>query len=223
MKENNKKELEKNLGYNFKDLKLLKESLIHKSFDNIYNNEKLEFLGDRVLGLIISKKLIQIYPKEKEGIIDKKFANLVNKKTCSNIANDLNIKKFMFLGPSHKSNLKSANKIIGDCLEALIGAIYLDGGLKSAETFVLTFWKKYLENSSLPIIDAKTQLQEHSLKKFKELPKYTFYKKIGPQHKPIFKTDVQIPYSKKILGTGTSKKAAQQNAATKLLRSLKIL
>tara|TARA_Y100000816_G_scaffold278804_1_gene250395 strand:- start:2099 stop:2770 length:672 start_codon:yes stop_codon:yes gene_type:complete len=223
MKENIKKELEKNLGYNFKDLKLLKESLIHKSFDNIYNNEKLEFLGDRVLGLIISKKLIQIYPKEKEGIIDKKFANLVNKKTCSNIANDLNIKKFMFLGPSHKFNLKSANKIIGDCLEALIGAIYLDGGLKSAETFVLTFWKKYLENSSLPIIDAKTQLQEHSLKKFKELPKYTFYKKIGPQHKPIFKTDVQIPHSKKILGTGTSKKAAQQNAATKLLRSLKIL
>ncbi len=223
MRENNIKELEKNLGYNFKDLKLLKESLIHKSFDNIYNNEKLEFLGDRVLGLIISKKLIQIYPKEKEGIIDKKFANLVNKKTCSNIANDLNIKKFMFLGPSYKSNLKSANKIAGDCLEALIGAIYLDGGLRSAETFVLTYWKQYVENSSLPIIDAKTQLQEHSLKKFKELPKYTFYKKIGPQHKPIFKTDVQIPHSKKILGTGTSKKAAQQNAATKLLQYLKIL
>ena len=85
------KELEIILDYNFKNSDLLKQSLIHKSFDNLNNNEKLEFLGDRVLGLIISKKLIDIYPKEKEGIIDKKFANLVNKKTCSSIANKLNI------------------------------------------------------------------------------------------------------------------------------------
>ena len=217
------KELEIILDYNFKNSDLLKQSLIHKSFDNFSNNEKLEFLGDRVLGLIISRKLIEIYPEEKEGIIDKKFSNLVNKKTCSNIGRKLNIKKFMFLGPSHKSLERSADKIMGDCLEALIGAIYLDGGLKSAERFVFNFWKKYLENSILPLIDAKTQLQEHSLKKFKELPRYTFYKKTGPQHKPIFKTDVQIPNSKKIIGTGTSKKNAQQNAASKLLRSLKIL
>jgi ribonuclease-3 len=220
---NLKKELEIILDYNFKNSDLLKQSLIHKSFDNLNNNEKLEFLGDRVLGLVISKKLIEIYPEEREGIIDKKFANLVNKKTCSSIANKLNIKKFMFLGPSHKFLQRSADKIMSDCLEALIGAIYLDGGLKSAEKFVLNFWKQYLENSILPLIDAKTQLQEHSLKKFKELPKYTFYKKTGPQHKPIFKTDVQIPNSKKAIGTGTSKKNAQQNAASKLLRSLKIL
>ncbi len=217
------KELEIILEYNFKDIELLKQSMIHKSFDNFNNNEKLEFLGDRVLGLIISKKLIDSYPKEKEGIIDKKFANLVNKKTCSNIAKKINIKKFMFLGPSHKSLQRSSDKIVGDCLEAVIGAIYLDGGLKSAEKFVLNFWKKNLENSFLPLVDAKTQLQEHSLKKYKELPKYTFYKKVGPQHKPIFKTDVQIPNSKKIIGIGTSKKNAQQNAASKLLRSLKIL
>ena len=220
---NSKKELEIILDYNFKNSDLLKTSLIHKSFDNLNNNEKLEFLGDRVLGLIISKKLIQIYPEEKEGIIDKKFANLVNKKTCSNIANKLDIERFMFLGPSHKSLQKSADKIMGDCLEAIIGAIYLDGGIKSAENFVLNFWKQYLENSILPLIDAKTQLQEYSLKKFKKLPKYTFYKKTGPQHKPMFKTDVQIPNSKKFIGTGTSKKNAQQNAANKLLHSLKIL
>ena len=220
---NSKKELEIILDYNFKNSDLLKTSLIHKSFDNLNNNEKLEFLGDRVLGLIISKKLIEIYPEEREGIIDKKFANLVNKKTCSNIANKLDIKRFMLLGPSHKSLQRSADKIMGDCLEAIIGAIYLDGGIKSAENFVLNFWKQYLENSILPLIDAKTQLQEYSLKKFKELPKYTFYKKTGPQHKPMFKTDVQIPNSKKFIGTGTSKKNAQQNAANKLLHSLKIL
>ena len=220
---NSKKELEIILDYNFKNSDLLKKSLIHKSFDNLNNNEKLEFLGDRVLGLIISKRLIEIYPEEREGIIDKKFANLVNKKTCSNIANKLDIKKFMFLGPSHKSLQRSADKIMGDCLEAIIGAIYLDGGIKSAENFVLNFWKQYLKNSILPLIDAKTQLQEYSLKKFKELPKYTFYKKTGPQHKPIFKTDVQIPNSKKVIGIGSSKKNAQQNAASNLLRSLKIL
>ena len=216
-------ELEKENQIKFKNSKILIKSLTHKSYDSLNNNEKLEFLGDRVLGLIMSKKLIEIYPEEKEGIIDKKFSNLVNKKTCSNIGRKLNIKKFMFLGPSHKSLERSADKIMGDCLEALIGAIYLDGGLKSAERFVFKFWKECLENSILPLIDSKTQLQEYSLKKFKELPKYTFYKKTGPQHKPIFKTDVQIPNSKKIIGIGTSKKNAQQNAASKLLRALKIL
>ena len=220
---NSKKELEIILDYNFKNPDLLKQSLIHKSFDNQNNNEKLEFLGDRVLGLIISKKLIEIYPEEREGIIDKKFANLVNKKTCSSIANTLNIKKFMLLGSSHRSPQRSVDRITGDCLESLIGAIYLDGGIKSAEKFILNFWKKYLENSNLPLIDAKTQLQEYSLKKYKELPKYTFYKKTGPQHKPVFKTNVQIPNSKKVIGTGTSKKNAQQSAAGELLRSLKIL
>ena len=217
------KELEVILNYNFKDNNLLKQSLIHKSFDNQNNNEKLEFLGDRVLGLIISKKLIEIYPNESEGIIDKKFSNLVNKKICSNIGKKINIRKFIFLGPSHKFLERSADRIISDCLEAIIGAIYLDGGIKSAEKFVLSFWKNYLDNSVLPLIDAKTQLQEHSLKVFKVLPKYTFYKRTGPQHKPIFKTDVQIPNSKKVIGIGTSKKNAQQNAANKLLRSLKIL
>ena len=219
----NIKEIEEILNYSFKDKNLLYLSLTHKSFDNLNNNEKLEFLGDRVLGLIISKKLIEIYPSEKEGIIDKKFANLVNKKTCSSIAKKLNINKFMFLGPSQKSLQRSADKIMSDCLEAIIGAIYLDTGLRNAEQFILSFWKKFLDNSFVTLIDAKTQLQEFSLKKYKILPKYTFFKKTGPQHRPIFKTDVQIPNTKKIIGIGTSKKNAQQNAATKLLRLLEII
>ena len=90
------KKLEALISYNFKNQKLLNTSLTHKSFDNINNNEKLEFLGDRVLGLIISKRLIEIYPNEKEGIIDKKLANLVNKKTCSKIAASLNLKNLCF-------------------------------------------------------------------------------------------------------------------------------
>jgi ribonuclease III len=216
------KELEKVIKYSFKNKLLLNQSLTHKSFDNISNNEKLEFLGDRVLGLIISQKLLEKFPSEKEGIIDKKFANLVNKKTCFLIAKKINLKKFMILGASHRNLERSAEKIVSDCLEAIIGAIYLDSDLKSVQKFIFNFWESYLNKSIITLIDSKTQLQEYSLKKFKELPKYIFYKKTGPQHKPFFKTEVQIQNSKKISGTGTSKKNAQQNAASKLLKILNI-
>ncbi len=217
------KNLEEIIHYKFKNKELLIKSLVHKSYDSNNNNEKLEFLGDRVLGLIISKKLIETYPKEKEGIIDKKFANLVNKKTCSKVSKKINLKKFMYLGMSHKSFRGQSDKIVSDCLEALIGGIYLDGGLNCAEKFIFNFWGEYIKNSTIPLIDAKTQLQEHSLKMFKVLPKYTFYKEKGPQHNPIFKTDVQIPNSKKIIGVGSSKKSAQQDAANKLLKILNIV
>ena len=215
-------ELEKILNYNFIDKNLLHRALTHKSFNNTKNNEKLEFLGDRVLGLVISKKLLDKYPREKEGIIDKKFANLVNKKTCLLIARKINLKKFILLGSSHKKLERSADKITSDCLEAIVGAIYLDGGLKSVEKFILNFWDEFLLKSTVTLIDSKTKLQEFSLKKFKELPKYVFFKKTGPQHRPLFKTEVQIPNSKKIIGVGSSKKNAQQNAAAKLLKILNI-
>ena len=216
------KDFEQIIEYNFKDKNLLHKALTHKSYNNNVNNEKLEFLGDRVLGLIISKKLLEKYPNENEGIIDKKFANLVNKKTCVKIAKKMNLKRFLYLGASHKSFERSADKIVSDSLEAIVGAIYLDGGLKLSEKFILNFWETYIDKSVITLIDSKTLLQEYSLKKFKILPKYTFFKKTGPQHKPLFKTEVEIPESKKIVGEGSSKKKAQQNAASKLIKLLKI-
>ena len=216
------KEIEKILKYNFKKTTLLETALTHKSFDNNVNNEKLEFLGDRVLGLVISEKLLNKFPDEKEGIIDKKFANLVNKKTCLLVARKINLKKFILLGSSHKKLERSADKITSDCLEAIVGAIYLDGGLRAVEKFIFNFWEEFLLKSTITLIDSKTKLQEFSLKRFKELPKYVFYKKTGPQHRPLFKTEVQIPNSKKIIGIGSSKKNAQQNAAAKLLKILNI-
>ena len=215
------KELESILQYEFKNKDLLIKALTHKSYSES-NNEKLEFLGDRVLGLVISKKLLDKYPGEKEGIIDKKFANLVNKKTCANIANALNLRKFIYLGSSHKNLERSGDKILSDCLEAIVGAIYTDGGIKSSEKFILNFWNSFIDKSVVTLIDPKTKLQEFSLKKYKTLPKYTFFKKSGPQHNPSFKTEVQIPDSKKIIGRGSSKKKAQQNAAEKLIKILKI-
>ena len=216
------KELEKIINYNFKRNELLEKALTHKSYDNLRNNEKLEFLGDRVLGLVISEKLLEKYPEEKEGIIDKKFANLVNKRTCVQIAKKINLKKFINFGSSHKKLDRSTDKIISDCLEAIVGAIYLDSGLKSVEKFILSFWKDFLLKSTITHIDSKTKLQEFSLKNYKELPKYNFFKKTGPQHSPLFKTEVQIPNSKKIIGTGSTKKQAQQNEASKLLKILNV-
>ena len=214
--------LEKIIKYNFKKKSLLEKAVTHKSFNNNINNEKLEFLGDRVLGLTISEILLEKYPDEKEGVIDKKFANLVNKKTCSLIAKKIDLKKFILLGSSHRKLDRSSDKITSDCLEAIVGAIYLDGGFKFAKKFIHHFWEEYLLKSNITLIDSKTKLQEFSLKKFKVLPKYIFSKKTGPQHRPLFKTEVQIPNSKKVIGIGSSKKNAQQNAADKLLRLLDI-
>ena len=107
-------------------------------------------------------------------------------------------------------------------MEAIVGAIYLDGGFKSAEKFINFFWEEHLFKSTITIIDSKTKLQEFSLKKFKILPKYIFFKKTGPQHSPVFKTEVQIPNSKKVIGIGSSKKKAQQDAAAKLLTFLNL-
>ena len=214
--------LEQKINIKFKDQELLKKSLIHKSHDSVYNNEKLEFLGDRVLGLVLAKTLLKIYPEEKEGVIDKKFANLVNKKTCLLIAKKIDLKKYITTGNSYKGLSRSDDKIIGDGLEALLGAIYLDQGITVVEKFILNLWDDFLDKSSITKIDAKTQLQEFSLKKYKMLPVYKINKQSGPQHSPIFKVEVQIKDSKKYFASGTSKKDAQQNAAQKLLTDLKI-
>ena len=214
--------LEQLIGVKFKDKELLKKSLIHKSHNNSDNNEKLEFLGDRVLGLSLAKTLLKIYPNDKEGIIDKKFANLVNKKTCLQIAKKLDLGKFIQTGNSYKKLNKSEDKILSDGLEALLGAIYLDQGMSVVEKFILNNWKEHLDKSSVTEIDAKTQLQEYSLKKYKTLPVYTIKKQSGPHHNPIFNVEVQIQDSKKFFAKGTSKKNAQQNAAKKLLLDLKL-
>ena len=217
----NLKSLEEKIRYKFNSKEILSKSLTHKSYsDN--NNEKLEFLGDRVLGLIISKNLLIKYPDEKEGIIDKKYANLVNKKKCAEISSKINLQKYMFLGDNYKKNNQKHEKISGDCLEALIGAIFIDGGLKNVEKFILNYWKDSLEKSDLTIIDSKTKLQEYSLKKFKKLPTYVLLKTSGPHHKPIFKVTATTPDSTKVYATGSSKKDAQQNAAKKMLKELGI-
>ena len=216
-------DLEKILQIKFKNKKILEKSLIHKSLDPINNNEKLEFLGDRVLGFVISKKLYEIYPEETEGALDKKFASLVNKNMCLSIANKLNLSKFIKTNTNKTNNYKPENKIISDTCEAIIGAIFLDQGIKVVENFILKIWNEYIENTKETKIDSKTMLQEFSLKKYKVLPKYTLLKTKGPKHKPVFHVQVKIKSSKSIDGIGSSKKLAEQDAATSLLRKMNLL
>ena len=212
--------LEKKINIKFKDKKLLIKSLTHKSFDKLNNNEKLEFLGDRVLGLIISKKLLEIYPEEKEGVLDKKFSSLVNKKTCLSIAKNLNLEKYILIFKSSFKSAKIEDKVIADSCESLIGAIYIDKGFSTVENFVLTFWKKNIDESKITQIDAKTKLQEFSLKKYKKLPKYKIVSNTGPRHKPVFKVGVKLHNTEFYFAEGKSKKDAEQNAAILCLKDV---
>ncbi len=212
--------LEKKIKINFKNKDLLIKSLTHKSFDKENNNEKIEFLGDRVLGLVMAKKLLEIYPYEKEGILDKKFAALVNKKTCLEIANKLELNKYILtFNIKNKKNVIE-EKVLADSCEALIGSIYLDKGFNIVEKFILDLWSENIKDSINTQIDAKTQLQEFSLKKFKKLPIYKTISNTGPRHKPLFKVGVKLVNTKFHIAEGKSKKDAEQNAAIICLQNI---
>jgi len=214
--------LEKKLKLKFVDPKILTKSLTHKSYDSKNNNEKIEFLGDRVLGLIIAKKLLEIYPEEREGILDKKFASLVNKRKCLEIAKKIELEKYVLIFNPKNKKIIIEDKIVADCLEALIGAIYLDKGLNFTEKFVLNLWSEHIKASVVTQIDAKTKLQEYSLKIFKVLPVYKLISNTGPRHKPLFKVAVKLKDTKFFTGAGVSKKDAEQNAAFQCYESISI-
>ena len=196
----NQKILENKIKVKFRNKRLLSLSLVHKSFDFSSNNEKLEFLGDRVLALVISKKLFNLYPHESEGNLDKKFASLVNRKTCLKISKILELEKFIILGNTYKKNLKIEDKILSDACEALIGAIYLDSGYKIVEAFILKYWNNEIKKTVKLEIDPKTKLQEYSLKHFQKLPIYKVLAYKGPQHNPSYKVSVKINNTKYFYG-----------------------
>ncbi len=205
--------LEKKINIKFKNKNLLIKSLTHKSFDRLNNNEKIEFLGDRVLGLIIAKKLLEIYPNEKEGTLDKKYASLVNKKTCLEIAKSINLQNYILIFNPKNKSINIEDKVMSDSCEALIGAIYLEKGFNITEKIILELWREKIKESVITQIDAKTKLQEFSLKKFKKLPVYKIISDTGPRHKPIFRIAVKLHNTKFYNGEGKSKKEAEQNAA----------
>ncbi len=214
---NNLHQLEKKININFKNKTLLKQAITHKSYDKNVNNEKLEFIGDRILGFVIAKKLLEIFPSDSEGILDKKLASLVNKNKCLEISKKFNLNKFIMTGNKQTKSYIIEDKIVSDACEALIGAIFYDQGIKIVEKFILDLWSNNISNSVKTKVDAKTKLQEYSLKKFKILPIYKILSTRGPKHKPLFNVSVKIKNNKYVEGSGLSKKEAEQNAASKLL------
>ena len=213
---------QKNLKIKFKNKSLLIEALTHKSANQKFNNEKLEFLGDRVIGLVLSKKLLDLYPNETEGVLDKRFSNLVNRKTCCNVGWSIGVQNYLIIGNIKKKiNIKD-EKIISDCCEAIIGAIYIDQGFNFVKNFILKIWKKNLDKSDVTILDPKTKLQEYSLKFYKKLPIYQMLGSSGPKHNPVYKVSVSIIGSKQFIGFGNSKQEAEQDGAAKLIKGKNI-
>ena len=213
---------QKDLKIKFKDKSLIVAALTHKSANQKNNNEKLEFLGDRVIGLVLSEKLFDLYPNETEGALDKRFARLVKKKTCSDIAWLIGIQNYIIIGDNKKKIDKTDEKILSDCCEAIIGAIYIDRGFDFVKNYILKIWKKNIDKSDITILDPKTKLQEYSLKSYKRLPYYRLISSTGPRHNPIYKISVSIIGSKQFVGAGNSKQQAEQDGAAKLLKSRNI-
>ena len=221
------KKFENLIGYSFKNKQYLINSLVHPSYisdkkkkyvNEISEFERLEFLGDRVLGLAISSIIYKKFDKNNEGDLSKKLSYLVQKNFLHKISADLKIDNFLKF--SHKKNEKMNISILADSIEALIGAIYLDGGFISAKKFINYTWGPYLNLDDHNMQDPKTKLQEISQQKSKKIPHYSLIKKEGPSHSPTFTVLLKVLNIKKIIGVGSSIREAEKNAANNALKLL---
>ena len=211
--------LMKNIKYSFNDISNLNEALTHSSYDKnakIHNYERLEFLGDRVLGLIIASKLYMENINSSEGDLAKKLSYLVCKSTLKKVADQIELGKYV----KYSNKIDSLDSIKANALEALIGAIYLDSNLKKTSKVILYLWKNCFDNINLAEFDPKSRLQEWCLKYKKKLPEYKLVEKIGPDHQPRFKIKVLIDNFTYSLADGNSKQVAEINAAEKLLKKI---
>ena len=216
--------LEQKINYNFKNKDLLEEALTHSSFKNKSNSnqERLEFLGDRVLGLVIAEFLFQNFLNEREGILTNKFRYLIQNKQCAKIAEKLDIINYLKLGNSEKN--KITNSILADSIEALLGAIYLDGGHDQSKKVILSLWGEYLDNDEMfnATVSSKNILQEYlHANSFSEAV-YLIISKDGEDHKPSFLVEVSVDKIGKVNALGKSIKEAEINAAKKFIDEFEI-
>lgn len=210
--------LEDRLGLRFKDQTLLKRAMTHSSLsggnNSIRDLERLEFLGDRVLGLLTAEALWRLYPGYEEGELAPRLNALVRKETCAEAALFFNIDQYMLLSEwEEQSGGRKKQAILGDVMEALLGALYIDGGFEAARTAYDLFWTPNLEDLSKLHRDAKTTLQEWTQRKKLGTPKYIVTESDGPAHEPDFKIEVRVKGFKSVIGEGHSKREAQKSAA----------
>ena len=211
------------LKYNFKNEDLLLDALTHTSYlNNIQNNnfERLEFLGDRVLGLVISDILYRKFPDEKEGELARRMAVLVSGKTLAIIARKLNISDYIKVGDNLTFNDGENYSILSDTMEALIGAMFLDSNYYEVRSFIEEIWSELILNDINPPKDPKSRLQELAMASKYDIPIYSNYSRKGSDHSPTFKVLVSIKSLGEAYGEGDSKKEAEIMAASLLLNKI---
>ena len=212
-------ELEQNIKHEFKRKELLKAALTHASVSsNVGKNyERLEFLGDRVLGVTVAAMLYEAFPFEPEGNLSQRFVALVCKETVSEVARKINLGQFILVADEE---IRDSDNVLCDACEALIGAIYLDSGIDEAMEFVRSCWSGLIDKKLAPPKDAKTLLQEVAHIKNLGAPRYEIIKRSGLEHDPVFTVEVRLNDSLRVCGKGHSKKLAEFAAATKMLELL---
>ncbi len=215
--------LEERIGFKFTDQTLLERALTHISAlgggaARINSYQRLEFLGDHVLGLVISDMLYRAFPKANEGEMSRRLADLVRKETCAEVARAMDLGPALKLGASEsQAGGRLRTTILADACEALIGATFLDSGYQAAEDLIARFWKERMLTPMQPLRDAKTMLQEWAQGRGLPAPVYKELARTGPHHRPQFRVAVTLPDREQAEGIGGSKRAAEQAAAAAML------
>lgn len=211
------------LGHRFTDIGLLKQALTHSSATQkrLRSNERMEFLGDRVLGLVLSEMLLEAYPDEAEGEIAYRFTALAQRDALATVATNVGIADVLTLSDGERSSGGLENPgVLADAVEAVLAALYIDGGLDVARTFIHTHWATMMRENRRPPKDAKTSLQEWAQGRGMALPKYIIVGQDGPDHQPVFTVEATLQGRPPARGRGTSKRAAEQAAAEALLKTI---
>ncbi len=211
--------LQEILGYRFKNQDLLKQALTHSSCtsDITKNYERLEFLGDRVLGVSMAHLLYNMFPQEPEGSLSPRFTKLVRKETVAAVALEMHLNEYIH---AENQQLCTNINVLCDVAEAVIGAICIEAGFQTAIDFVDRHWQHLISQNSKPKKDSKTALQEISHAFGAGNPVYTLLRKEGSEHQPIFYIEASIPKKGSAIGSGSNKKIAEQEAAAALIAQL---
>jgi ribonuclease-3 len=214
--------LETRIGYKFADKDLLERALTHISAlsggNRAASYQRLEFLGDHVLGLVISDMLYRAFPRANEGELSRRLADLVRKETCAEVARTMDLGPALKLGNSEShAGGRRRTTILADVCEALVGAVFIDGGYKAADELIVRFWKERMLKPLRPLRDPKTMLQEWAQARGLPTPAYRELARTGPHHDPEFRVAVVLPDRPPAEGMGNSKRAAEQAAAAAML------
>ncbi|HUE64499.1 MAG TPA: ribonuclease III [Rhizomicrobium sp.] len=211
--------LSETLGYRFQDETLLQRALTHAGADSHRSNERLEFLGDRVLALVVAEELYRRYPEEDEGVLTRRVHALVRWEACARVGEEIGLWQHLVLTRSEAAGGRARGPIVGSALEAVIAALYLDGGLVVARAFIARWWEPMFADPGSDTRDAKTRLQEWAQGRGRDAgaPVYTLKEQAGPDHAPRFVVEAKVAGFPAMTGEGGSKRQAEQDAAARLL------